>query len=208
MTAEAPSPQGAGRLPQPLEIDKFWRDRARRAVVTRLTEYEGHLLVDIRTFFTADDGTMRPAKGFACNVRLLPRLATRDRKGDHRGPALRLSARGRGQHHDRPTRHVRHTGRGGTKERAFTRPLGPVAGCLRGGLQRRRRGDRCWQRGCTRHRWAAKACGHFRGWVSRATLDFSAAITRQIGAPTTPIVIRRGQHGAAPCRFFSCPVRN
>jgi hypothetical protein len=72
-----PAPdQRAARLPQPIEVDKFWRDRSGRAVVTRLTEYNGHLLVDIRTFFTsADDGTMRPAKGFACNIRLLPQLA-------------------------------------------------------------------------------------------------------------------------------------
>jgi hypothetical protein len=68
--------QHTARLPQPIEVDKFWRDRSGRAVVTRLTEYNGHLLIDIRTFVTApDDGTMRPAKGFACNVRLLPQLA-------------------------------------------------------------------------------------------------------------------------------------
>lgn len=57
------------------EIDKFWRDRGGRAVIVRLIEYNGHRLVDLRTFFTADDGTLRPAKGFVCNVRLLPRLA-------------------------------------------------------------------------------------------------------------------------------------
>ncbi len=57
------------------EIDKFWRDRSGRAVVTRLTEYNDHALVDIRTFFTADDGTLRPGKGLACGVRLLPQLA-------------------------------------------------------------------------------------------------------------------------------------
>jgi hypothetical protein len=56
------------------EIDKFWRDRAGRAIVTRITEYNGHVLVDIRTFFTANDGTLRPAKGLACGVRLLPQL--------------------------------------------------------------------------------------------------------------------------------------
>jgi hypothetical protein len=45
---------------------------------------------------------------------------------------------------------------------------------------------------------SCKACGHFRGWVSRASYDFLTAITNKFGAPTTPIVIRRGQHGAAP----------
>lgn len=57
------------------EVDKFWRDRSGRAIVTRLTEYGGHSLIDIRTFFTAGDGTMKPAKGLTCGVRLLPDLA-------------------------------------------------------------------------------------------------------------------------------------
>lgn len=57
------------------EVDKFWRDRSGRAIVTRLTEWNGHRLVDLRTFYTADDGTMRPGKGLACSVRLLPQLA-------------------------------------------------------------------------------------------------------------------------------------
>lgn len=74
--SKKPAPQHAARLPKPIEVDKFWRDRSGRAVVTRLTEYNGHLLVNVRTFFTApDDGVMRPGKGFACNVRLLPQLA-------------------------------------------------------------------------------------------------------------------------------------
>jgi hypothetical protein len=74
--SKEPAPRRTSRLPQAIEVDKFWRDRSGRAVVTRLTEYNGHLLVDIRTFFTApEDGTMRPAKGFACNVCLLPQLA-------------------------------------------------------------------------------------------------------------------------------------
>lgn len=57
------------------EIDKFWRDRSGRAIVVRITEYNGHQLLDIRTFFTANDGTMRPDKGVTCPVRLLPQLA-------------------------------------------------------------------------------------------------------------------------------------
>jgi hypothetical protein len=73
---------GQGRATKPApdtqhtlaEVDKFWRDRSGRAIVVRLTEYNGHALVDLRTFFTADDGTLRPAKGLACSVRLLPQL--------------------------------------------------------------------------------------------------------------------------------------
>ena len=57
------------------EIDKFWRDRSGRAIITRITKFNGHVLVDVRTFVTAPDGTMRPTKGLACSVRLLPQLA-------------------------------------------------------------------------------------------------------------------------------------
>jgi hypothetical protein len=71
----SPATHQAKRLSEPLVIDKFWRDRSGRAIFTRLTEYKGRVLVDLRTFYTGDDGTMQPGKGLACNVRLLPELS-------------------------------------------------------------------------------------------------------------------------------------
>lgn len=71
-------------------VDKFWRDRSGRAVVVRLIEFNGHALIDLRTFYTADDGTLKPAKGFACNVRLLPRLARSIEKAVAKGRELNL----------------------------------------------------------------------------------------------------------------------
>jgi hypothetical protein len=65
---------GRPTLPEPVMVDRFWRDRAGRAIFTRLTTYEGHNLVDIRTFFTGADGTMQPAKGLSCSVTRLPDL--------------------------------------------------------------------------------------------------------------------------------------
>jgi hypothetical protein len=62
-------------LTAPIVVDKFWRDRSGRAVIVRLTDYEGHLLIDVRTFHSAEDGTLKPGKGFCCNVRYLPQLA-------------------------------------------------------------------------------------------------------------------------------------
>jgi hypothetical protein len=56
-------------------LAKFWRDRFGRAIVVRLTEFNGYALIDLRTFYTADDGTLQPARGLACSVRLLPQLA-------------------------------------------------------------------------------------------------------------------------------------
>jgi hypothetical protein len=62
------------KLEEPVIVDRFWRDRAGRAIFTRLTTFEGHNLVDIRTFFTAGDGTMQPGKGLSCSVTRLPDL--------------------------------------------------------------------------------------------------------------------------------------
>jgi len=60
---------------EPIEVARFWRDRSGRAIVVRLTEFKGHRLIDVRTFYTAGDGTLRPGKGLACGVRFLPQLA-------------------------------------------------------------------------------------------------------------------------------------
>jgi hypothetical protein len=62
-------------LTEPVIVDCFWRDRGGRAIYTRLGTFNGHNLIDIRTFFTRPDGTMRPAAGLSCSVRLLPNLA-------------------------------------------------------------------------------------------------------------------------------------
>jgi hypothetical protein len=56
-------------LSEPLEIARFWKNRRGEAIVVRLSEYEGHQLVDARTWFTAADGTLKPGKGLACAVR-------------------------------------------------------------------------------------------------------------------------------------------
>jgi hypothetical protein len=61
-------------LTEPLLVDRFWRDRAGRAIFTQLKTFEGHNIVDVRTFFTHADGSMRPAKGLSCSVTRLPDL--------------------------------------------------------------------------------------------------------------------------------------
>ena len=40
-----------------------------------LNRYEGRDVVDLRTWYTAEDGKLKPGKGFAAEVRHLPRLA-------------------------------------------------------------------------------------------------------------------------------------
>ena len=63
------------QLSEPVEIVKFWKNRKGEAIVVRLSPYEGHILIDQRAWFTAQDGTLKPGKGLACSVRHLPDLA-------------------------------------------------------------------------------------------------------------------------------------
>jgi hypothetical protein len=63
-------------LSEPVEVEKFWRNRWRReSVHISLREYEGHVLIDIRVYYTGIDGIDRPMpKGLALGVRKLPEL--------------------------------------------------------------------------------------------------------------------------------------
>jgi Transcriptional Coactivator p15 (PC4) len=79
-----------GQLAEPIEIAKFWKNRKGEAIIVRLTEYEGHPLIDARTWFTAPDGALKPGKGLACTVRHLPRLAAALNKALEQAQALGL----------------------------------------------------------------------------------------------------------------------
>jgi hypothetical protein len=48
------------RLPEPIEIAKFWANRGGEAVIVRLCELEGQMLVDVRKYYSAADGTLKP----------------------------------------------------------------------------------------------------------------------------------------------------
>jgi hypothetical protein len=61
-------------LSEPIVIAQWWRNRRGEAVRVRLSTFEGHNLIDIRTWHSAD-GKLVPGKGFAASVRHLPRLA-------------------------------------------------------------------------------------------------------------------------------------
>jgi hypothetical protein len=62
-------------LSEPIEVAKFWKNRKGEAVIVRLSTYEGHDLIDLRTWYTGSDGRLAPGKGLACAVRHLPELA-------------------------------------------------------------------------------------------------------------------------------------
>jgi hypothetical protein len=49
--------------------------RRDEAIVLRFTTYNGHHLIDLRTWFTDADGKLKPSKGFSANVKDLSKLA-------------------------------------------------------------------------------------------------------------------------------------
>jgi Transcriptional Coactivator p15 (PC4) len=64
-------------LPEPVEIAKFWKNRRRaESVRIELSEYEGHVLINVRIWATGTDGIdRRTLKGVAMGIRKLPELA-------------------------------------------------------------------------------------------------------------------------------------
>jgi hypothetical protein len=61
-------------LLEPIIVAQWWKNRGGESVRVTLT-YAERNLVDLRTWFTADDGKLQPGKGFAAEVKHLPRLA-------------------------------------------------------------------------------------------------------------------------------------
>jgi hypothetical protein len=61
-------------LDEPLIVGEWWKNRGGESIRVRLSTYEGHNLIDIRGWFTGDDGVLKPGKGFACTVKHLPKL--------------------------------------------------------------------------------------------------------------------------------------
>ena len=65
-------------LLDPISIAKFWksRDHAEHVRVD-LSEFKGHILVNVRIWQTGSDGIDRPStRGIAMSVRKLPELAS------------------------------------------------------------------------------------------------------------------------------------
>ena len=61
-------------LSAPIVVDEFWKNRNGDAIRVTLSSYKDHNLIDLRTWWTGDDGTLKPGKGFSCGVRHLPHL--------------------------------------------------------------------------------------------------------------------------------------
>jgi hypothetical protein len=64
----------APALAEPLVIAEWWKNRRGESVRLVINRFEGRDIFDLRTWYTAD-GKLKPGKGFAAEVRHLPRLA-------------------------------------------------------------------------------------------------------------------------------------
>jgi hypothetical protein len=77
-------------LREPVIVAEWWKNRSGVAIRIRLSTYEGHNLVDVRSWFTGDDGKLKPGKGFAASIKHLPRLAAEITKALRKAAELGL----------------------------------------------------------------------------------------------------------------------
>jgi hypothetical protein len=93
VSAVTPSRRNRARrgavLPEPITVAEWWKSRRGEAIRVRLSTYDGRNLFDLRTWYSAD-GKLQPGKGFAAEVRHLPRLAAAFAKAEAKARELGL----------------------------------------------------------------------------------------------------------------------
>ncbi|MCK1540651.1 transcriptional coactivator p15/PC4 family protein [Bradyrhizobium sp. 160] len=63
-------------LAEPVVVDQFWANRRHDAIITELSTYQGHNLINVRKHAMHRDGKLKPTpKGIAIKVTRLPDLA-------------------------------------------------------------------------------------------------------------------------------------
>jgi hypothetical protein len=79
-------------LAKAITIDEFWKNRAGQAVKISLSTFQGRNLIDVRTWGTDPaEGRLKPTvKGFAAELRHLPRLVSALTKAESRTRELGL----------------------------------------------------------------------------------------------------------------------
>jgi hypothetical protein len=81
-------------LAEPITIAEWWKNRRGESIRLVLSQFQGRSILDLRTWYTAD-GKLKPGKGFAAEVRRLPRLAANGAASGPLGTLLDLLASGR-----------------------------------------------------------------------------------------------------------------
>ena len=79
----------ATTLQEAITVAEWWKNRRGESIRICLSTYEGRNLADVRTWYT-EDGKLKPGKGFAAEVRHLPRLANAIAKAEARARELGL----------------------------------------------------------------------------------------------------------------------
>jgi len=76
-------------LSEPIIIAQWWKNRGGESVRVTLSTYADRTIIDLRTWYTAA-GKLQPGKGFAADVRHLPRLAATLAKAEAKATELGL----------------------------------------------------------------------------------------------------------------------
>jgi hypothetical protein len=79
----------ATALTEPITVAEWWKNRRGESIRLVLNRFEGRDIFDLRTWYTAD-GKLKPGKGFAAEVRHLPRLAAAIAKAEAKARELGL----------------------------------------------------------------------------------------------------------------------
>jgi Transcriptional Coactivator p15 (PC4) len=79
----------APALAEPITVAEWWKNRRGESIRLVLSQFQGRSIFDLRTWYTAD-GRLKPGKGFAAEVRHLPRLAREMAKAEAKARELGL----------------------------------------------------------------------------------------------------------------------
>jgi len=76
-------------LTEPITIAEWWKNRRGESIRLTLSQFQGRSIVDLRTWYP-QDGKLKPGKGFAAEVRHLPRLVATIAKSETKARELGL----------------------------------------------------------------------------------------------------------------------
>jgi hypothetical protein len=79
-------------LSEPVIVAEFWKNRRGESIRVTLSTFDGCNLIDLRTWYTADDGRLKPGKGFCAQAKHLPQLASAFAKAEAKARDLGLIA--------------------------------------------------------------------------------------------------------------------
>jgi Transcriptional Coactivator p15 (PC4) len=79
------------RLAEPITVAEWWKNRRGESIRLTLSQFQGRSIFDLRTWYSAD-GKLAPGKGFAADIKHLPRLTAALTKAESKARELNLIA--------------------------------------------------------------------------------------------------------------------